>query len=452
LSERAGQELLDRKTLAFLAYQGKWLAGSWRFLTYFGRDTLLSARLLMPVLRPAAIEAALGSVLDRLSPAGEVAHEEDIGEFAALRRAAEGGAATREPIYDYKMVDDDFMLAIVAAEYLLDNAEGRERGARFLLRTRADGQRYADLLARNLELVAARATPFAQQPRWNNLVALRDGLPVGDWRDSNDGLGGGRYSYSVNASLVPAALAAAERLWQSELFSNASKATQAGKLAAAWQSAHRLFDARVSRAQAERAIRRFGKDNQLDVSEAVAALTGPVDLAALSLSAKGKPVMAMHSDEGFRLLFNRPEPAELEAIARRVRSPLPRGLWTPLGLVVANPAFIEDADWRVRFGRDRYHGTVMWSWQHALVAAGFERQLAREDLPEATRGELDAAQKALWQAIRRSDQLRQGENWSWRIRDGHWQVEHLGGFMADDEANAAQLWSTVFLAIRDPEK
>ena len=41
-----------RHMLAFLSYEQKLLAGSWRFNTYFGRDTLMSLRLLAPVLRP----------------------------------------------------------------------------------------------------------------------------------------------------------------------------------------------------------------------------------------------------------------------------------------------------------------------------------------------------------------------------------------------------------------
>ncbi|HZA12939.1 MAG TPA: hypothetical protein VE618_00525, partial [Myxococcaceae bacterium] len=52
--------------LQFLAYREKFLAGSWRFLTYFGRDTLLSLRMLMPVLQPAVMEAGLGGVIDRI--------------------------------------------------------------------------------------------------------------------------------------------------------------------------------------------------------------------------------------------------------------------------------------------------------------------------------------------------------------------------------------------------
>src|SRR5690606_2547867 len=66
-----------RQILTFLAYEGKLLAGSWRFNTCFGRDTLMSLELLMPVLKAAPVEAGLGAVLERLNAAGEVAHEED---------------------------------------------------------------------------------------------------------------------------------------------------------------------------------------------------------------------------------------------------------------------------------------------------------------------------------------------------------------------------------------
>jgi hypothetical protein len=60
-----GKEHQDKAavdTLTFLSYQEKFLAGSWRFNTYFGRDTLMSVRLLMPVLAPDAIEAGLSAV------------------------------------------------------------------------------------------------------------------------------------------------------------------------------------------------------------------------------------------------------------------------------------------------------------------------------------------------------------------------------------------------------
>src|SRR5690606_17508431 len=83
-SAGAGDDLHSRQALRFLSYREKFLAGSWRFDTYFGRDTLMSLRLLMPALRAEAVEAGLSSVLERLDEHGEVAHEEDIGEFAVL--------------------------------------------------------------------------------------------------------------------------------------------------------------------------------------------------------------------------------------------------------------------------------------------------------------------------------------------------------------------------------
>ena len=129
LNTSAEADATARHALTFLSYQEKFLAGSWRFNTYFGRDTLMSVRLLMPVLTPAAVEAGLGAVLTRLSPQGEVAHEEDIGEFAILDHLRAGQSRSDAPVFDYKMIDGSFMLAPVAAEWLLSDARNRSRSA-----------------------------------------------------------------------------------------------------------------------------------------------------------------------------------------------------------------------------------------------------------------------------------------------------------------------------------
>ena len=174
----AGEDLLNsvaeadaaaRNALTFLSYHEKFVAGSWRFNTYFGRDTLMSVRLLMPALTPTAVEAGLGAVLTRLSPQGEVAHEEDIGEFAVLEHLRAAGVKSDAPIFDYKMIDGSFMLAPVAAAWLLDDERGRSRAAQFLART--DGRSGeaprvlgADL-AVNLKFVLRAATRFAELRR-----------------------------------------------------------------------------------------------------------------------------------------------------------------------------------------------------------------------------------------------------------------------------------------------
>lgn len=67
-------------TLSFLSYSEKLLAGAWRFLTYFGRDSMISGLLMEPVLSSTAMEAVIGAVLERINRTdGSVCHEESIG-------------------------------------------------------------------------------------------------------------------------------------------------------------------------------------------------------------------------------------------------------------------------------------------------------------------------------------------------------------------------------------
>lgn len=70
-------------SLAFLSYTTKLTAGAWRFLTYFGRDSMIAALLLEPVLSAGeggALEAVIAGVLERInSTDGSVCHEETIG-------------------------------------------------------------------------------------------------------------------------------------------------------------------------------------------------------------------------------------------------------------------------------------------------------------------------------------------------------------------------------------
>ena len=157
----------------------------------------------------------------------------------------------------------------------------------------------------------------------------------------------------------------------------------------------------------------------------------------------------IHSDEGFALLFGAPSPAALDVALDTMIRPFPAGLMTGVGMLVANPVFAPRA-LQSRFGPGAYHGTVVWSWQQALAAAGLARQLARPDLPSATRERLRASQTCLWQAIDAGRSVQSSELWSWRYQDGY-RIAPFGASGADaDESNAAQLWSTVFLALPRP--
>ncbi|UVO49530.1 hypothetical protein M0208_03010 [Sphingomonas sp. SUN019] len=463
LNDRAADDPVARNALRFLSYREKFLAGSWRFNTYFGRDTLMSVRLLMPALQPPAIEAGLNSVLARLNAAGEVAHEEAPSEFAVLERRKNGETGDAATL-DYAMVDDDFMLAPVAATYLLDHAS-KARGAAWLARavpsevTPGNNETAGKALIRNLRFVIAQAQPFAAKPGYATLIEVKKGRMAGQWRDSDEGIGRGRYAYDVNAVFVPAALDAARRMRASGLLdaylSPADRAAldTADKLAATWRArVPAMFKIAVPAATAAPQIRAYAESLNVPAAPALAALgKRPLAFHAIALDAAGRAVPIIHSDEGFALLFGDPPAADLDTYVETIMRPFPAGLMTGIGLLVANPA-LADTTVEARFSPAHYHGAVVWSWQQAVLAAGLERQLARTDLPAATRTRLTDAQAALWRVIAAAREVQSSELWSWAYRDGRYRVVPFGAGKKDvDESNAAQLWSTVYLAVQPPK-
>ncbi len=462
LNAKAAKDPTARNALRFLSYREKFLAGSWRFQTYFGRDTLMSLRLLMPVLQPRAIEAGLGSVLARLDSDGDVAHEEGIGEFAVVDRRQHGGSGDAAEL-DYAMIDDDYMLAPVAASYLLDTAD-RAGAARFLARpvaserVRGKAEPAGAALVRNLRFVIARAAPFAQGPAVDRLIALKPGRLTGQWRDSEEGLGRGRYAYDVNAVFVPAALDAGARLMRAGLLDQYLSAedrtaiARAEAMARTWRDrAPAMFRVAIPAAQATAEVEAYARTLGIPAAPAIASLgQNPLVFHAISLDAQGRPVPIVNSDEGFALLFAAPSPADLETYVTAAMRPFPAGLMTDIGLLVANAAQA-DAATQARFTPAAYHGAVVWSWQQALFAAGLERQLARTDLPMTTRTVLTQAQTRLWRAITATRTTQSSELWSWAFAGGRYTVVPFGAGKQDvDESNAAQLWSTVYLAVQPP--
>ena len=496
-----GSEL---EALAFLSYRDKWLAGSWRFLTYFGRDTLLSLWMLLPTLAPQAAERALGAVLERveLEPGslaadggtielGDVAHEEEIGDYAAWMntRLAHPPADLRAPRYDYKMIDDDLLLAPLLAALAepgaVENAPSmaakrsvvrapRRPLEALLGERRSDGRSFEEAALANLELVLRRARPFADDPRpladkKDLLLGLRENLSVGQWRDSEMGLGFGRYPFDVNAALVPAALAAARTLYAR--LGRAAEAAEAARIAAAWQGVEELFRFELPLDAARANVSSYAA--AVGLADASGALVdeggGRVTEYAIALDAARAPVPVQHSDHGFVLAFGRPSEPYLRHVAARLIRPFPAGLMSPVGVMVANPALaaptLSVADpkrrddptddvstpLRALFTAAHYHGTVVWSWQQALLAAGLRRQLARTDIAPVTRSALESAECELWRVIDVTRAQGSGELWSWAAEGGRAVLRPFGAGVGDaDESNTIQLWSTVYLAVRKP--
>jgi hypothetical protein len=220
-------QLPDQTTsLSFLSYTDKLLAGAWRFLTYFGRDSMISLLLLQPVLSQgegSAVEAVISAVLERINQTdGSVCHEETIGDYATFLNIQANETSTA-PQCDYKMVDSDFYLPIVAKEYFVDSEVGKSRRNAFLAQ-RVTGVpynanlTYGDLMLINTQKILDYSAGFAALQRKEALIHLKEGQIVGNWRDSTYGMGGGRIPYDVNTALVPAALRAIAALSTDEIF------------------------------------------------------------------------------------------------------------------------------------------------------------------------------------------------------------------------------------------
>ncbi|PXX71135.1 hypothetical protein DFR70_101557 [Nocardia tenerifensis] len=447
-----------KNTLTFLSYREKFLAGSWRFDTYFGRDTLISMMLLKPVLAPEAIEAGIRSVLARLGPAGQVAHEESLSEFAILTRQRKQGSLDAAPIYDYNMIDENYVLAPVVAAHLLDDPAGAERAPAYLAAALDNSATtLGQALVRNLRLVATTTAAFARDPRYQNLIALQEGRDSGQWRDSGIGLGGGRYPYDVNAILAPAALEATARLLDHGVLDpflsqdDRMELSFAAAAAKTWRAeAPRLFTVTRDAEQARAAIGSYAARIGVPATDALAAVEGPITFPGVALDAGGTPIPIMQSDDTFDLLFGTPPPEILDKQVSTLFRPFPLGLRTGAGMVVANPVFA-DPNLQARFTTHDYHGTVVWSWVQAALASGLHRQLDRTDLPAPVRDRLVAARKALWQVIDAAQSMASSELWSWRFENGGYRIAPFGASEGDvTESNAAQLWSSVYLAITPP--
>ena len=195
-------------SLSFLSYTDKLLAGAWRFLTYFGRDSMIALLLMQPVLSEGeggAIEAVISAVLERLNATdGKVAHEETIGDYATYQNLLLNISSTT-PSCTYQMVDTDFYLPEVMQSYFLDTEVGRSRSEAFFAQEATSdfgnrGTMYEELALLQAEKVMRSAAPFAAEGGQTkaNLIHLEEDEIVGEWRDSTYGIGGGRIPYDVS--------------------------------------------------------------------------------------------------------------------------------------------------------------------------------------------------------------------------------------------------------------
>ena len=502
----ASQNLITQQpdqttSLSFLSYTEKLLAGAWRFLTYFGRDSMISALLLEPVLSKgngSATEAVIGAVLERLNRSdGSVCHEETIGDYATYLNL-ENNITSTAPGFTYPMIDTDFYLTVLMAQYFSNNPS---RVGPFLSRSAGsvDVQNrnltYQALAFINAQKIMNETAAFAQNQAVGNLIHLKSSEIVGQWRDSTYGLGGGRIPFDVNTALVPAALRAIGQLARTPgVFPNSTNTTSwstvADSRAQIWdENTLRFFERNITASTARSRIQNFASTATFyDGPTNASSLPSTGNLTSYSIALNGynhlESVDVQHSDTGFRLFFVNNSASTPGAAAQETRfinatassliRSFPAGLMTPQSMIVANPALSGLDVLIANFTNAAYHGCVIWSFQLSMMAKGLERQLARctHTTSNSTSTNTTASAPAwcsessvynnvllayntLWDSIEDNSAQLQGEVWSWTYskRTGNFTTTPLGvlppppGVSAGTESDIRQLWSLTFLAV-----
>jgi hypothetical protein len=292
------------------------LAGTWRFLTYFGRDTMIAMLLMKDRLSNEALEAGIGAVLERENATGVICHEETIGDYATLTNLLNNITSTA-PSYSYIMIDSDLYLQPLLVEYFLNTPGALNRTIPFLrylkylsqltISTIASvnpanaGVSYAELAFRNAFHVMSIAAPFAAEGNQteDNLIHLREGQIVGQWRDSTYGIGGAMIPYDVNTALVPASLRAIAQLTDAGFYPSYSNwSALATQYAQVWEDETlHFFEVTVPQAEAQQLVETYVQESNF---------TGPAgnvteDILFYGLGLNGynnqSTVLVMNSDD-----------------------------------------------------------------------------------------------------------------------------------------------------------
>lgn len=471
---------------------------------------MLSALLMQPILsqgEDGAIEAVLSAVLERINKTdGTICHEENLGDYATFLARKEGISST-DPSCDYKMIDTDFLLPILMKNYFLDTDVGRDRATPFINRKASFlpdnvGTPYIALAQQTALKIMSITAPFAANQVPSNLLHILPNQSVGQWRDSGSGLGGGRTPYDVNTALAPAGLRAIAALSAAGFFPDHPEwAEDAARYAKIWEDETlRFFEVSVGKEDARKLVEEYVDTADLAIPSHSEDIEGNITFYSVSLSEDGTPVRVMNTDDCFRLyLLNPTNQTQLTSFLHQTASHIlhefPVGLHTEVGLFVSNPAY-SDADLQGSFKNSDYHGTVVWSWQLAMMAAGLARQLSRCkacspckvcDTPGTspspspllsfpipspphplffsfsklttrthtafcttpTHQNVKQAYTKLWDTIDANRAQLSGEVWSWKYEDGYRAVP-LSAF-SSTESDIVQLWSLTFLAIHREE-
>ncbi len=209
-----------------------------------------------------------------------------------------------------------------------------------------------------------------------------------------------------------------------------------------------MFQFSISKDLARARVETYGQYVDVPYDKALVSIQDKINYFALSLHEDGSPIPILHSDVGFNLLYSKPTQEQLDIIISSIFRPFPAGLMTPIGILVANPVFDDTTFLWEDFSRNAYHGSVVWSWQQVLLAAGLDQQIRRKDLENTMIDRLTTCKKEIMKTIVKTRSTWSSELWSWEFTNNEYVLAPYGQLSGHiTESNAAQLWSTVYLAL-----
>ena len=243
------------RNFEFLSYREKYLAGSWNFLSYFGRDTLISLRIMWPVLSCGAKLTGIQSVANEMSEEGIVNVTDEWTDDRAVADALEcffreydrgagedarrilipilEGTVPEHPFLD--VLDQTYMYPSAVAHWFRELSDGTLREW-LAARHRALGREETNLatLLKNWNYILGAAEPYIEAWRGFRVKhpeleparlieshrdeflelsrALVDSIAgAANWRDTYN-LPWHFRSEDINVTLLPLALAAIEEM------------------------------------------------------------------------------------------------------------------------------------------------------------------------------------------------------------------------------------------------
>jgi hypothetical protein len=309
--------------------------------------------MLAPIITPEAIEAEFRGVSERLSETGEVSHEEDLGDqtlidqlntwFKKNNHKDAPGISVDKIINNYHMVDSNFLTLPLLLDYYYI-------GGRKLFTPKSET--FVPIL-KNLNYALSKAKSLKPIP-------INKGMSVGDWRDSETGLGNGTYSFSINAAMVPSTIISFDRLlshkaWQKEDLIEAAKNNNFQALLEVLEKPEKLSELKnkwleiwekfhVTEQESEMVQNLNANRKDLGFSTLPGNSPYSNGFLALSLNESEKPIPIIQSDTLFMILDFPIEKNNkwLSLACKPFEVNVPDGLMSDAGILVASPALAPD--------------------------------------------------------------------------------------------------------------